>query len=69
MKEHKFKVVVLSDGRVVVDGVPVTKGQHVEVTIRVEDVSPPTHPLRGLPVRYDDPYGSAVDDEDWDASR
>lgn len=27
MKEHKFKVVVLKDGQVVVDGVPVTEGR------------------------------------------
>jgi hypothetical protein len=62
-KEHKFKVVVLADGRVVVDGVPVTKGQEVEVTIRI--VEPP----RGGPFRYDDPFGPAVDESEWDASK
>ena len=62
MREHKVRVVVLSDGRVVVEGVPVTKGQQVEVTIRIEEPSPPPHPLRGLPVRYDEPFGPAVDE-------
>lgn len=31
MKEHKVRVIVLADGRVVVEGVPVTRGQEVEV--------------------------------------
>jgi hypothetical protein len=56
MKEHKFKVVVLRDGRIVVDGVPVAEGQEVEVTVRIEDPVPVTHPLFGLPFRYIEPF-------------
>ena len=67
MKEHKFKVVVLRDGRVVVDGVPVTEGQEVEVTVRVEDPAPVTYPLFGLPFRYIEPFEPAVDPSEWDA--
>jgi hypothetical protein len=67
MKEHKFKVVVLRDGRVVVDGVPVTEGQEVEVTVRVEDPVPVTYPLLGLPFRYIEPFEPAVDPSEWDA--
>ncbi len=69
MKEHKVKVVVLADGRVVVEGVPVTRGQQVEVTIRIDDPVQPRFPLRGLPVRYDEPYQAVVDESEWDASR
>lgn len=67
MKEHKFKVVVLRDGRVVVDGVPVTEGQEVEVTVRIEDPVPVTYPLFGLPFRYIEPFEPAVDPSEWDA--
>ncbi len=67
MKEHKFKVVVLRDGRVVVDGVPVTEGQEVEVTIGIPDPVPVTYPLFGLPFRYIEPFEPAVDPSEWDA--
>lgn len=68
MKEHKKKVVVLEDGTVVVDGVPVRKGQEVEVIIRVDAPPAPDYPLRGTPIRYDDPF-LPVDDGEWDASK
>jgi len=67
MKEHKFKVVVLRDGRIVIDDVPVTEGQEVEVTIRIEDPVPPTYPLFGLPFRYIEPFEPAIDPSEWDA--
>ncbi len=67
MKEHKFKVLVLADGTVVVDGVPVVKGQQVEVTITIEEPSALRYPLRGLPVFYEDPFGPATDESDWNA--
>lgn len=67
MKVHKFKVLVLEDGKIVIDGVPVIEGDEVEVTVEVLDQLPPTYPLRGLPIRYDDPLEPAVDPSDWDA--
>ncbi len=69
MKEVKKKVVVLEDGTVVVDGVPVKKGDEVEVVIRIGDPVAPGYPLRGLPVRYVDPFGPAADESEWDASK
>ena len=69
MKEHKFKVVVLENGKVVVDGIPVTKGQQVEVVIRVEEPAKPTYPQRGLPIRYEEPFLPAVPESEWDASK
>lgn len=46
-----------------------TKGQQVEVTIRIEEPAPPRYPLRGLPFRYDEPFAPAVDEDDWEASK
>lgn len=69
MKEFKIKVVVAEDGKVVVEDVPVHSGQELEVTIRVSEPSRATWPLRGLPVRYVDPFGPAIEDSEWDASR
>ena len=69
MKEVKVKVLVTEDGKLVIDNVPVRKGQQVEVAIRIDDLRPASFPLRGLPVRYVDPFLPAVDESDWDASR
>jgi hypothetical protein len=65
MKELKFKVIVLDDGRVVIEDVPVLQGQQVEVSIMIEDPASPGYPLRGLPFRLDDPFGPAVDPSEW----
>jgi len=46
MKEHKASVVVLQNGKVVVEGVPVKRGQQVEVTILIGETTQPTFPLK-----------------------
>ncbi|MFN2238871.1 MAG: hypothetical protein ABR524_05735 [Thermoanaerobaculia bacterium] len=69
MKRHKARVVVLQDGKVVVEDLPVRAGQSVEVTIDIEDPVRPRWPLRGLPVRLKDPFGPAVPDSEWDAGK
>ncbi|MEO8035384.1 MAG: hypothetical protein ABI837_13190 [Acidobacteriota bacterium] len=69
MKEHKVRVVVMADGRVVVEGVPVVAGQSVEVIIRIDELPRPQYPLRGLPIRYDRPFEPAILDEEWDSSK
>jgi len=69
MKEQKFKILVLENGKVVIDGLPVKKGQSVEVTIRIEEPAEPAYPLRGLPVRFDAPYAPAVDETEWETLR
>ncbi len=65
MKELKVKVIVMDDGRIVIDDIPVTQGQQIEVTIAIEDPVLPRFPLRGLPFRLDDPFGPAVDPSEW----
>ena len=69
MKEQKFRILVLENGKVVVEGVPVKKGQSVEVTIRIEEPAAPTYPLRGLPVRFDEPFAPAIDETEWESSK
>lgn len=65
MKSHKKKVLVLEDGKIVLDGLPVQEGDEVEVEIKV--LAPVTYPLHGAPFRYDDPFEPAVDPSEWDA--
>ena len=67
MKTHKVKVLVVEDGKIVLDDLPVVEGDEVEVEINVLHSSTVTYPLRGHPLRYDDPFGPAVDPPDWDA--
>jgi len=67
MKAHKIKVVVLKDGKIVLEGLPVVEGDEVEVTIKILDPCPVTYPLHGVPLRYDDPFEPAVKPSEWDA--
>lgn len=67
-KTQKLKVLVLQDGKVVIDNLPVKKGMTVEVTVRYDYVEP-TWPLKGLPVEFIDPFLPAVDPSDWDAEK
>ncbi len=66
-KIHKVKTVVLKDGKIVLDGLPVVEGDEVEVAIQIVNPVPVTYPLHGVPFRYDDPFGPAVDPSEWDA--
>lgn len=69
MKEKKIEVLVLEDGRIVLEDLPVRKGQQVEVTVRIEEPVEPTWPLRGLPVRLKDPFLPAISESEWEAGR
>jgi hypothetical protein len=67
MKTHKVTVVVLKDGKINLDDLPVHEGDEVEVVINILDRIPVTYPLHGAPFRYDDPFVPAVDPSEWDA--
>lgn len=67
MKTHKLKVLVMKNGKIVIDDLPVVEGDEVEVSIQILDRVPVTYPLHGAPFRYDDPFGPAVDPSEWDA--
>lgn len=69
MKSKKLRIVVLKDGRIVIDNLPVKKGQQVEVTVQIPDPVRPSMPLRGLPVRLIDPFLPAVPETDWESDR
>jgi hypothetical protein len=62
MKEQKIKVVIVEDGKLEIDGLPVSKGDELEVTIRSHQNTKPSFPLRGLPVKYTEPF-KPVDEE------
>jgi hypothetical protein len=70
MEKHCLKATVSDDRRLVINGLPFSPGDTVEITIQVcydkirENCS--RYPLRGKPFRYADPFGSAADDE-WEA--
>ncbi|HEX7705325.1 MAG TPA: hypothetical protein VF701_02605 [Thermoanaerobaculia bacterium] len=68
MKEHKVRIKVLEDGRLVIDDLPVKKGEEIEVIVRLPSREKPSRRLRGLPVQYVDPF-LPVDERDWDADR
>ena len=69
MKEKKIEVVVLEDGRIVIEDLPVRRGQQVEVTVRIDDAVEPDWPLRGLPVKLTDPFLPAIPESEWEADR
>lgn len=69
MKERKYKVVVLRDGKIEIEDSSFTSGQRAEVTVRIEEPVKQPYPLRGLPVRLVDPFGPADDDSEWDAEK
>jgi hypothetical protein len=73
----KMILAVSPGGTVTVDHLPFAAGELVEVTLtpcvisKTVDPADPTeggtYPLRGQqPYRYDDPFGPAWDDNDWE---
>ena len=73
MQAYKTEAEVGGDGRVTIEGLPFEEGERVEVIVLRADVQGDAgernlYPLRGLPVEYDDPFGSAAGDE-WEAAR
>ncbi|HEV7425532.1 MAG TPA: hypothetical protein VGQ46_04125 [Thermoanaerobaculia bacterium] len=53
MKTHKVKVVVVKDGRIILDDLPVVEGDEVEIAIEILDRSPVTYAAarRSIPLR------------------
>ena len=66
------EVVVERDGEVQVKGLPVRAGETVELLLlrqQVRVTGTDRYPLHGKPVRYDRPFESALDPEQWEANR
>ena len=71
MSECRVKATVSNDGTLTLKGIPFRAGDQVEVIMRSREPSPPDnqrYPLRGKPIRYDDPL-TGVAKDDWEASR
>ncbi len=71
MTPIRFTATVPPDGTLKLDHLP--PGRTVEVVV-TETVVDPTeggkYPLRGRePYRYDDPFGPAMDADDWEANQ
>ncbi len=66
MSVYKMLVTVLKDGVIVIDGLPVKKGDEVEVVVSLRESggrAADRYPLWGKPFRYDRPFDSVAEDE------
>lgn len=70
MEAYKTEAEVGGDGRVTIEGLPFGEGERVEVIVLRAAPSVAggrdLYPLHGLPIEYDDPFGSVAEGE-WDA--
>lgn len=69
MEAYKTDIVVEEDGTVTLGGLPFRKGERLEVILlqrigQSEDAE--LYPLRGEPIKYDEPFGG-VDEDEWKA--
>ena len=66
MQAYRVETVVEPDGSLTVHDLPFVKGEKVEVIIlsnsitRAQQTSGASHPLRGLPIVYQDPFEPVV---------
>lgn len=68
MKDYRVESRVSSGGSLTIRGLPFQAGDEVEVIVlgRKPRKEGERYPLRGMPVRYLDPFGS-VAEGDWEA--
>lgn len=61
--------VVASGGTLTLRGLPLPAGEqvHVSITPKITAAAGQSHPLRGLPVTYIDPFEPATPPDDWEA--
>lgn len=69
VQAHRIKTTLTQDGTLTLDHLPFQAGESVEVVIVPN--APASHntnpyPLRGTPIRYEQPL-EPVAEEDWDA--
>ena len=66
---HRIEAVLAEDGKLLLDHLPFQAGQAVEVIVLpTSRPTPPSHALRGMVQRYDEPT-APVADADWGALR
>jgi hypothetical protein len=64
---YQVKTTVSQDGTITIKKLPFQAGDQVEVTVRGREHkvwSAQGYPLRGIPIHYEDPFGS-VARNDW----
>ena len=66
MRTFRAETTVASDGTLTLEGIPFRAGDKVEVIVRARERKGRQYPLRGTPVRFDDPFTGVVEDE-WEA--
>jgi hypothetical protein len=71
MRAYRIETVLDERGRIALNDLPFDVGERVEVIVLSTDTieKANAYPLRGLPYRYDDPFGPVVDPDDWDAMK
>jgi len=68
MEAYRIETSLTKNRALLLQNVPFRAGEMVEVIVlprRKTKNSPPTYPLRGLPIQYEDPFGSVAEDE-WE---
>ena len=69
MQAHRIETTIRLGGTLTVQGLPVREGTSVEVIVLIKDEpGSSSHPLRGTPYRFDEPFEPAVP-EGWEAER
>jgi len=74
MNAIRIRTQIDQENSLVLRNLPLSKGKKVEVIILADDpitetVEKNRFPLRGKPLRYDDPFGSATAPSDWGAAQ
>lgn len=74
MNAIRIRTHISQDNDLVIRNLPLPKGKRVEVIILEDDqeVMPANQnrfPLRGQLIQFDDPFGPATDETDWEAAR
>lgn len=74
MNAIRIRTQISQDNELILRNLPLPKGKRVEVIILDDDqegVLPKQNrfPLRGKPIRFDDPFGPATDETDWETAR
>lgn len=74
MNAIRIRTQISQNNELILKDLPLLKGKQVEVIILEDDteVEPSNQdrfPLRGKPIRFDDPFGAATDETDWEVVR
>jgi len=74
MNAIRIRTQINQDNDLILKDLPLLKGKHVEIIILEDDAEVKSStqerfPLRGKPIRFDEPFGSASDETDWEVMR